>query len=116
VFAGLFLLLAAIGWLSARVARRFTPAGGGVRAGSPVPVRTARKPGRQAPGRQAPGRDDGPGAVPAAAAAGAVARLAPYATVVVAAFVPLAAGLYLVTTTAWTLAERMLLRGAANRP
>ncbi|WP_017600535.1 YidC/Oxa1 family membrane protein insertase [Nocardiopsis lucentensis] len=30
--------------------------------------------------------------------------------VVIAAFVPLAAGLYLVTTTAWTLGERLLLR------
>jgi YidC/Oxa1 family membrane protein insertase len=30
--------------------------------------------------------------------------------VVIAAFLPLAAGLYLVTTTAWTLAERTLLR------
>jgi YidC/Oxa1 family membrane protein insertase len=40
----------------------------------------------------------------------ALARLTPYVTVVVAAFVPLAAGLYLLTTTAWTLAERIGLR------
>lgn len=33
----------------------------------------------------------------------------PFMTAVVAAFVPLAAGLYLVTTTAWTLAERVVL-------
>jgi YidC/Oxa1 family membrane protein insertase len=44
----------------------------------------------------------------------AVARLMPYLTVVIAAFVPLAAGLYLVTTTAWTLAERAILRRRIN--
>ena len=39
----------------------------------------------------------------------------PYLTVLVAAFVPLAAGLYLATTAVWTLAERMLLAGAGHR-
>ncbi|MEY9965387.1 YidC/Oxa1 family membrane protein insertase [Streptacidiphilus sp. MAP12-16] len=41
------------------------------------------------------------------------AALLPYlsfGTVLFAAFVPLSAGLYLLTTTAWTVAERMLLR------
>ena len=33
----------------------------------------------------------------------------PYLTIVIAAFVPLAAGLYLLTTTAWTAAERTVL-------
>ena len=53
------------------------------------------------------------GAVPAA-----LTRLLPYATVAVAAFVPLACVLYLVTSTAWTLAERALLqrpRASARR-
>jgi len=36
-------------------------------------------------------------------------RVLPYATVVFAMFVPLAAGLYLLTTTAWTAFERALL-------
>ncbi|RFS81714.1 membrane protein insertase YidC [Actinomadura spongiicola] len=40
---------------------------------------------------------------------GTVARLVPFGTVAVAAFVPLAAGLYLLTTTAWTAAERTIL-------
>jgi YidC/Oxa1 family membrane protein insertase len=41
----------------------------------------------------------------------------PYFTVAVAAFVPLAAGVYLLTTTAWTLAERALVqRVLAVRP
>jgi YidC/Oxa1 family membrane protein insertase len=34
----------------------------------------------------------------------------PYLTVVVAAFAPLAAGLYLVTSTAWTALERAIWR------
>ena len=36
-------------------------------------------------------------------------RVLPYASVVFAMFVPLAAGLYLLTTTAWTAVERALL-------
>ena len=37
-------------------------------------------------------------------------RLLPFATVLVAAIVPLAAGLYLLTSTAWTVTERTILR------
>ena len=36
-------------------------------------------------------------------------RLLPYGTVLMAAYVPLAAGVYLLTTTAWTAAERAIL-------
>jgi YidC/Oxa1 family membrane protein insertase len=79
VFAGLFLLLGAAGWLSARLARRLSPP-----AGAPVQASTPNL--------------------------GTVGRLMPYASVIVAAFVPLAAGLYLVTSATWTLAERTLLR------
>ncbi|GAA0586332.1 membrane protein insertase YidC [Kribbella sandramycini] len=39
-----------------------------------------------------------------------LARLLPYGTVLTAAFVPLAAGLYLVTTTTWTVVERAILQ------
>ena len=77
MFAGLFVLLAGIGWLSARMARR------------------ASGPGR-------PGRATGHQAWP-------WPRVLPFATVAIAAFVPLAAGLYLATSTAWTLAERAVL-------
>ena len=87
VFAGLFLLLAGLGWLSARVARRATALAGPA---------------------QAPGAGEAPAVL---------ARVLPFATVAVAAFVPLAAGLYLVTSTAWTLAERALLtRSPIPRP
>lgn len=40
---------------------------------------------------------------------GAVARMMPFGTVAVAAFVSLAAGLYLLTSGAWTAAERAVL-------
>ncbi|GAA1597758.1 YidC/Oxa1 family membrane protein insertase [Kribbella karoonensis] len=38
-----------------------------------------------------------------------IAQLLPYGTLLTAAFVPLAAGLYLLTTTAWTVVERTVL-------
>jgi YidC/Oxa1 family membrane protein insertase len=49
-------------------------------------------------------------AAPAAAPGGGLARALPYLTVIVAAFAPLAAGLYLLTSTAWTAAERAIWR------
>jgi len=88
VFAGLFVVLAGIGWLSARAARRHAPAATAPAASTTAASTTASQ---------------------TAGAAGVAARLAPYLTVVIAAFVPLAAGLYLLTTTAWTLAERTFL-------
>ena len=42
--------------------------------------------------------------------------LMPYLTAVIAAFLPLAAGLYLLITTAWTLLERTLLRRFVTPP
>ncbi len=107
VFAGLFVLVAAVGWLSARMARRSPGAGSIAGAGHGAPVRSRYQPGQEPSGRPA-----GPDTGGAPGAPGALARLLPYVTVVVAAFVPLAAGLYLATTTAWTLAERTLLRRA----
>jgi YidC/Oxa1 family membrane protein insertase len=47
---------------------------------------------------------------------GLLSRILPYTTVAIAAFVPLAAGLYLLTTTAWTAAERALLGRWAKQP
>jgi len=48
------------------------------------------------------------GSAEAPAAGALLARVLPYLTVVITAFVPLAAGIYLITSTAWSLAERML--------
>ena len=67
VFLGVFALLAAACWLSARLARAMS---------------------------QAPG--------------GGFTRILPYVTVVIAAFAPLAGAIYLVTSTAWSAAERRL--------
>ncbi|WIB75888.1 membrane protein insertase YidC [Curtobacterium sp. MCPF17_002] len=48
--------------------------------------------------------------VPGAAATAAIGRYAPFITVVFAAIAPLAAALYVVTSAAWTLGERAVLR------
>jgi YidC/Oxa1 family membrane protein insertase len=79
VFLGVFALLAGLCWLSARLARRMTPPATGTPA--------------------APGGTGG---------SGLLLRALPYLTVVIAAFAPLAAGIYLVTSLAWSLAERRL--------
>jgi len=88
VFAGLFVLLAGLCWLSARLARMMSIQPAAVAAGA------------------------APGGTGQAARAGssALTRLLPYLTVVFAAFVPLAAGIYLLASTAWSLAERRLFR------
>jgi YidC/Oxa1 family membrane protein insertase len=49
-------------------------------------------------------------AAPVPAAGTGLARALPYLTVIFTAFVPLAAGLYLLTSTAWTAAERAIWR------
>jgi YidC/Oxa1 family membrane protein insertase len=80
VFAILFGLLAAVGVLAVRAARQAVPTGATTPAG------------------------------PVDRAVGLLGRLMPFGSLVMAAIVPLAAGLYLLTTAAWTLAERALLR------
>jgi YidC/Oxa1 family membrane protein insertase len=106
VFAGLFLLLAGIGWLSARLARRAS-APATRTAGAPA-TRTA---GTRTAGGAATGISGGPAGLGGATTAvpAALARVLPYLSTAVAAFVPLAAGLYLVTTAAWTLGERAVM-------
>ena len=99
VFAALFLLLAAIGWLAVRASLRLTP------PAETVPAAMALA-GRKPPAAGAPGAA---GAQPAGVPSW-VTSLLPYLTAVFAAFLPLAAGLYLLTTTGWTLLERSLLR------
>ena len=80
IFAGLFALLAAVGFLASRLARTSAAA---------------------APAEQA-------------SMVSGIARVLPYSTVLAAAVLPLAAGLYLLTSSAWTVAERrLLLRRAA---
>jgi YidC/Oxa1 family membrane protein insertase len=86
VFLGLFVLLAGLCWLSARLGRLMMA--------------------------QATGTSPGPGA---AGSPGLLVRALPYLTVVIAAFAPLAAGIYLLATLAWSLAERMLYSRSAGR-
>lgn len=88
VFGTVFVLLLVVAWWSSRQARQ---------ALQRAPATT-------------------PDGVPAGVANGVqtvvsrLTRLAPYATVVIAAFVPLATGLYLLTTTAWAATERLAFR------
>jgi YidC/Oxa1 family membrane protein insertase len=86
VFLGMFVLLAGLCWLSTRLARLMT-----------VQARPARgtKAGTTAAG-------------PTAAGTGAFVKVLSYLTVVIAAFAPLAAGIYLLTSMGWSLAERRL--------
>ena len=81
VFVAILAIIAALCWLSARLAKRSAPAA----------------------------------AAADSKAAGLLTRVLPYVTVAIAAFTPLAAAIYLLTTVAWTLAERRLfLRRAAR--
>jgi len=94
VFLGVFCALAVIGWLHTRLARRpLAPAGPATADALAAPA-----------------------AVGPAGAARLLPLLAPAITVAMAALVPLAAGLYLVTSTGWTLAERALLRRRLRPP
>ncbi|PZF80134.1 hypothetical protein C1I92_27660 [Jiangella anatolica] len=91
VFGVLFALLLVVAWWSSRLASRQA-----LLAGRPAP--------------------DASGAADPALVTARVARALPYATVVVAAVVPLAAALYLLFSGAWTAAERWLLGGAHPQP
>jgi YidC/Oxa1 family membrane protein insertase len=55
-------------------------------------------------------RSSSPTPPPAGGVMAGLTRVLPFTTVVIAAFVPLAAGLYLLTSTSWTIAERAILR------
>jgi YidC/Oxa1 family membrane protein insertase len=103
VFLGLFALLAVACWAAARLARRAAP-----------PAATRSAPARSVPAGGTAGRSAAAavGSGPAAGQEriiGLLTRVLPYSTVVVAMFVPLAAGLYLLTTMSWTAAERAAL-------
>ena len=92
VFAGLFTLLALTGYLSARLNRRLLPR-------LPALPRT----------ELAAARTSSDASVTPAATPAWLTNGLPLVTVVFAAFLPLAGGLYLLTTTVWTLLERRVL-------
>jgi YidC/Oxa1 family membrane protein insertase len=111
VFLGLFAVLAVVATLSARAAAAVTATAPPVPARGPAPAR-----GRAAVSGPAPASKPGAQARQQAALTTAVTRILPYSTLVIAAFVPLAAGLYLLTSAAWTLAERAVLRRRVAPP
>ena len=114
VFLGVFAVLAALCWLSARLGRQMAAAQAAVAPAVAAPAKAGasgkRPSGPGMSGRSGgSGKPSGPagasGAVPAAAP-GWLVRVLPYLTVAFAAFVPLAAAVYLVTSVAWSLGER----------
>lgn len=108
IFLAAFAVLAALCWLSARVARRMTTA---MRPAPAQPANNSKKRREETAAR--------PVGAPGGGAVTFLSNVLPYVTVVIAAFAPLAAGIYLITTMAWSLAERGLFlrsRSAAARP
>jgi YidC/Oxa1 family membrane protein insertase len=103
VFAVVFALLALVAWLSTRAARRWVAPASAQQSGAPSPQQGAVARQQRAPAQQQ-------GAV------GFLLRILPFATVAFAALVPLAAGLYLLTTTASAAAERAMFNRLAPMP
>ncbi len=120
VFLGVFALLAGLCWLSSRLAQLMTahaaaalPAPAKTAPAKTPPAKTAlakTPPAKTRPGRAGPAQAPVPGT-------GLLVKVLPYLTVVIAAFAPLAAGIYLLTSMGWALAERRLfLRRSAAAP
>ena len=98
VFLGVFALLAGLCWLSARLGRLMAAQASGSHGAA------------QASGSHGAATATGTGGT------GLLVKALPYLTVVIAAFVPLAAGIYLLTSLAWSLAEREYFRRSATVP
>ncbi|MGW6944145.1 YidC/Oxa1 family membrane protein insertase [Streptomyces xanthophaeus] len=119
VFLGLFAAIAAVAAWSAVRGRRAAAA-----APAPVPV-TATKAARGTKATKATKAGKAGTAAGAAALSaeqqevmrklGGVLPLLSFGTLITAAVVPLAAGLYLLTTTAWSVAERVWLQHRKDR-
>lgn len=112
-FLAIFALLTGLCWLSARLARQAAaPAAAALPGGTARSRRGNRPPAAAARAGQARGtgssgtRPDPGEALGNSKAAGLLTRVLPYVTVVIAAFAPLAAAIYLLTTVAWAIAER----------
>jgi YidC/Oxa1 family membrane protein insertase len=99
VFLGVFALLAGLCWLSARLGRLMAPQASGSHGAA-----------------QANGGSHGAATATGTGGSGLLVKALPYLTVVIAAFVPLAAGIYLLTSLAWSLAEREFFRRSAGVP
>jgi YidC/Oxa1 family membrane protein insertase len=131
VYLGLFVMLAVVTWVATRIsrnaaARQAEQAPAPARSGRSAQSGTARhgttRHGTTRHGTTRPGAAE-PGTAQPRGAIGMLLRVIPYTTVAIAAVVPLAAGLYLLTTTAWAAAERAVItrrmspgRPSAGRP
>ncbi len=123
VYLGLFALLGVVTWVATRISRN---AAARQVEQAPAPARPAQsaRPGQSARvGQPAQRATAQPATAQPGGAVGMLLRVIPYATVAIAAVVPLAAGLYLLTTTAWAAAERAVItrrmspgRPSAGRP
>ncbi|MGW6952890.1 YidC/Oxa1 family membrane protein insertase [Streptomyces xanthophaeus] len=115
VFLGLFAAIAAVAAWSAVRGRRAAAA-----APAPVPVTATKARGTKATKATTAGTAAGAAALSAEQQEvmrklGGVLPLLSFGTLITAAVVPLAAGLYLLTTTAWSVAERVWLQHRKDR-
>jgi YidC/Oxa1 family membrane protein insertase len=106
VFPAVLAILAAICWLSAVVARRMTAAVTQTAAALPA-ARTATAGTATAKPVTAASGTGG--------AAGLLTKVLPYITVVIAAFAPLAAAVYLVVSVSWSVGERRVFAARSRR-
>ncbi|MER5482746.1 YidC/Oxa1 family membrane protein insertase [Streptomyces sp. NPDC002812] len=124
VFLGLFAVVAVVAAWSAARARKTAALMAATAAASATAAATVR--GKAAKGKASGAKASGAKAAGAAVAltaeqqelmrkVGGVLPLLSFGTLITAAVVPLAAGLYLVTTTAWSVAERAWLQYRKDR-
>lgn len=114
VFGAVFVLLILVAWWSSRLAARSAArlAAAATEPGSGSPSSAPRRStGRRTSPANSPRRATGQPSSPSEVEALMVrlGRILPFGTVIVAAFLPLAAALYLLVTTTWTAAERSVL-------
>ena len=112
VFLGVLAILAAACWLTARAARRALPR---TTPGRSAPAGSASAGSASAGSASAGSASTGSASADAVPALAVVGKVAPYLTVVRAAFAPLAAAIYLITSTGWSAAERLVFAARTER-
>jgi YidC/Oxa1 family membrane protein insertase len=116
VFVGVLALLAVLCWLSSRLAQRMAPQSQAAQSQAAQSQAGQSQAGQPKAGQPKAGQGKAPQPQAPPAGTGALVKVLPYLTVVIAAFAPLAAGIYLLTSMGWSLAERRLyFRRSAER-
>jgi YidC/Oxa1 family membrane protein insertase len=112
VFLGVFALLAGLIWLSVRLGQLMTAQATAVPvpARAQVPARTPARASARGPAKAEAGAASATAVKLTPVPGGALVKVLPYLTVVIAAFTPLAAGIYLLVSTSWSLVERRFWR------